>query len=51
MNQANVTKTPTHSIYDGWVRLWEAIYGCPWPGKDRNASQWLAAYLDWKTAQ
>lgn len=31
---------------DGWARLWEAIYGRPWPAGARLARELLAAYHD-----
>jgi hypothetical protein len=51
MDQKARTKTQMRSEYDGWVRLWETIYNCPWPGRDRQGVELLAAYLDWREAQ
>ena len=36
MDQKTRTKTQMRSEYDGWVRLWETIYDCPWPGRERD---------------
>ncbi|HEY7062661.1 MAG TPA: hypothetical protein VII06_14370 [Chloroflexota bacterium] len=51
MNQAKNATLPTRTPHDGWVELWELIYGEPWPFKGHGATQWLAAYLDWKRDQ
>jgi hypothetical protein len=51
MNQMHRATPHTREAYDGWVRLWEMIYDCPWPGKDRDVQQWLSAYLDWEEEQ
>ncbi|HZS00016.1 MAG TPA: hypothetical protein VFE37_14980 [Chloroflexota bacterium] len=51
MDQAKRSTPPARTTYDGWVRLWEIIYGCRWPGRDRDAAEWLAAYLDWQHDQ
>jgi hypothetical protein len=51
MDQTTFAPPTTRSAYEGWVRLWETIYDCRWPGRDRDTVQWLAAYLDWRHEQ
>ena len=51
VNRANRTTTRTRTADDGWIQLWEVIYGRPWPFKDHGSLQWLAAYLDWQQDQ
>jgi hypothetical protein len=51
MGRATNATLPARTAHDGWVELWELIYGEPWPGSERDTIQWLAAYLDWKHDQ
>jgi hypothetical protein len=39
------TRQARHTAH---LRLWQAIYGQPWPFRDQDEAQLITAYLDWQ---